>query len=227
MIMSARLAERDRSAQVPSETATAPHARRARLRAAAAARGIPLATILVTVAVVALTYLAGKLAYRLRDVILMIVVAGFITLLLNPLVVALQRWRIRRRGWAVAIVAAWTVLVFAGLLAAFGYPLVRGLTNFSHRLPSYVQYAEHGRGWIGHLVHRFHLEAWVTRNAPKLQSLGATLAKPALTVGKGAASLLATLGTIFALVVLFLLEGPKMRRGLLELMPSERRTTRG
>ena len=36
-------------------------------------------------------------------------------------------------------------------------------------------------------------QAWVNRNAPKLQSLGTTLAKPALTAGKGAASLLATL----------------------------------
>ena len=43
-----------------------------------------------------------------------------------------------------------------------------------------------------------------------------------MTVGKGAASLLATLGTIFALIVLFLLEGPKMRQGLLKLMPPER-----
>jgi predicted PurR-regulated permease PerM len=139
-------------------------------------------------------------------------------LILNPLVVALQRWHIRRRGWAVAIVAVWTVLVFAGLLAAFGYPLAQGLTHFSQRLPSYVQNAEHGRGWIGHLVHRSHLQAWVARNASKLQSLGLTLAKPALTVGKGAASLLATLGTIFVLIVLFLLEGPKMRQGLLGLM---------
>jgi hypothetical protein len=44
---------------------------------AAAARGVPLATILVTVAVVVLTYLAGKLAYRIRDVLLMIAV-GFL-----------------------------------------------------------------------------------------------------------------------------------------------------
>jgi predicted PurR-regulated permease PerM len=106
----------------------------------------------VTVAVVALTYLAGKLAYRIRDVLLMLMVAGFIALILNPLVVALQRWRIRRRGWAVAIVSIWAVLVFAGLLAAFGYPLMHGLTHFSQRLPSYVQNAEHGQGWIGHLV---------------------------------------------------------------------------
>jgi predicted PurR-regulated permease PerM len=220
--MSARPAGPGRPAQTADDAATAAHGRRARLRAAAAARGVPLATILVTVAVVVLTYLAGKLAYRLRDVILMIMVAGFLSLILNPLVVALQRWRIRRRGWAVTIVATWTVLVFAGLLAAFGYPLVHGLTHFSQRLPSYVQYAEQGHGSIGHLIRQFHLQAWVTRNAPKLENLGSTLARPALNAGKGAASVLATLGTVFALVVLFLLEGPKLRRGLLGLMAPDR-----
>jgi predicted PurR-regulated permease PerM len=203
-------------------SATTGYVRHRRLRDAAVKRGVPLATILVTVAVVVLVYLAGKLAYRIRDVLLIIAVAGFVSLILNPLVVALQRWRIRRRGGAVAIVALWTVLVFGGLLAAFGYPLAHGITHFSQQLPSYVQAAEHGRGWIGHLVTRFHLEAWVARNAPKLQTLGLTLAKPALTVGKGAASLLATLGTIFALIVIFLLEGPKMRQGLLQLMRPER-----
>jgi predicted PurR-regulated permease PerM len=206
----------------PDQAETSAPVQHRRLRDAAARRGVPLATILVTVAVVVLTYLAGKLAYRIRDVLLMIAVAGFICLILNPLVVALQRWGIRRRGGAVAIVAIWTVAVFIGLLLAFGYPLARGVTHFSHGLPSYVQAAEHGRGWIGHLVRRFHLEAWVNRNAPKLQSLGATLAKPALTAGKGAASLLATLVTIFALIVLFLLEGPKMRQGLVSLLPPQR-----
>jgi predicted PurR-regulated permease PerM len=204
------------------EIDTAAQARPGRIRGAARRHGVPLATILVTVAVVVLTYLAGKLAYRIRDVLLMIAVAGFLSLILNPLVVALQRWRIPRRGWAVTFVASWTVLVFIGLLAAFGYPLARGVTHFSHGLPAYVQAAEHGRGWIGHLVARFHLQAWVTRNAPKLQNLGTTLAKPALSAGKGAASLLATLGTIFALIILFLLEGPKIRAGLLDLLPPDR-----
>jgi len=210
------------SAAPQLDTANTVHVRHGRLRDAAAKRGVPLATILVTVGVVALTYLAGKLAYRIRDVLLMIAVAGFISLILDPLVVALQRRWIRRRGGAVALMAFWTVVVFAGLLTAFGYPLAHGVTPFSHGLPSYVQAAEHGRGWIGHLVTRFHLEAWVTRNAPRLQHLGTTLAKPALTAGQGAASLLATLGTIFALIILFLLEGPRICRGLLDLMPPER-----
>jgi predicted PurR-regulated permease PerM len=223
-VSAARSARADTANAAPAQAdnVTAVHVRHRRLRDAAAKRGVPLATIVVTVAVVVLTYLAGKLAYRIRDVLLMIAVAGFLCLILNPAVVALQRWGIRRRGGAVAIVATWTVAVFIGLLVAFGYPLAHGVTHLSQGLPSYVQAAEHGRGWIGHLVTRFHLQAWVNRNAPKLQSLGTALAKPALTAGKGAASLLATLATIFALVVLFLLEGPKMRQGLLGLMPPER-----
>jgi predicted PurR-regulated permease PerM len=220
--MSVTTAGPGQPAQVPGEAAAAARIRRERLRAAVTARGIPLATILVSVAVVVLTYLAGKLAYRLRDIILMILAAGFLALILNPLVVGLQRRWIRRRGQAVAVVTIWTVLVFFGLVAAFGYPLVHGVTHFSKGLPSYVAAAEHGRGWIGQLVRRFHLQAWITRNAPNLQSLGTTLDKPALNVGKGAASMLATLGTIFALLVLFLLEGPKMGRWLLDLMPPER-----
>jgi predicted PurR-regulated permease PerM len=195
--------------------------RRARLRAAAAARGIPLPTILATVAVVVLAYLAGKLIYRLRDILLLMVVAGFLALILNPLVVYVQRW-VHRRGWAVTIVTLWAALVFVGLVLAFGYPLVNGLTHLAHRLPSYVQAASNGHGWIGHLVRRFHLEAWVQRNAPKLQNIGASLARPALSFGKGAAALLATLGTIAALVLLLLLEGPRMRQGLLGQMAPER-----
>src|SRR6516164_11424275 len=116
--MSVISAGKGHPAQGPEDIATAENGRRARLRAAAAARGVPLAAILVTVAVVVLTYLAGKLAYRLRDVILMIAVAGFLALILNPLVVGLERRRMRR-GSAVAVVTIWTVVVFAGLVAAF------------------------------------------------------------------------------------------------------------
>ncbi len=115
--------------------------RRARLWRASARHHIPLPTILVTVLVVALAYLGGKVIYRLRDIILLIVVAGFIALLLNPLVVALQRWKIKRRGWAVAVVTFWGVLVFAGLAVAFGVPLANGVANLAHSLPQYVSQA--------------------------------------------------------------------------------------
>jgi predicted PurR-regulated permease PerM len=199
-----------------------PDTRRARLWRAAASRGIPLPTILTTVAVVALAFMAAKLVYRLRDVILLMVVAAFVTVILNPLVVALQRWRIRRRGWAVAVVTLWGLLVFIGLAVAFGYPLANGINHLANQLPSYVSAAEHGRGWIGHLVSKYHIQTWVQNNTPKIVNFGRGLAKPALSLGKGALSLLISLFTIFVLVLLLLLEGPKMRVGLLSQMSPER-----
>jgi predicted PurR-regulated permease PerM len=205
-----------------SQQDVTPVPRRTRLWRAAAVRGIPLPTILATVAVVAAAYFAGKLIYRLREIILLLIVSGFIALLLNPLVIALQRWGIRRRGLAVAVVTLWSVLVFIGLAAAFGLPLANGITHLAQILPSYVDKAEHGKGWIGHLVRRYHVQHWVATNVPKLISAGQGLAKPALSVGKGAFSLLLTLLTIFVLVLLLLVEGTKMRNGLLGLMQPDR-----
>jgi predicted PurR-regulated permease PerM len=178
---------------------------------------------LVTVAVVVATYFAGKLIYRLRDELLLMVVAGFIALLLNPVVLAVQRVpALRRRGVAVAVVTLLGLVVFAGLAVIFGYPLVNGITDLAHDLPSYVSSAEHGRGWIGHLVRKYHVQRWVQTNEPKLVDFGKGLAGPALSVGKGALSLVIALLTIFILVLLLLLEGPKMRRGVLGLMAPER-----
>jgi predicted PurR-regulated permease PerM len=199
-----------------------PESRRARLWKSAESAGVPLRTILVTVAVVAAAYLLGKLVFRLRDVILLIVVAGFVAVILNPLVVALQRWRVPRRGWAVAIVTLWGLLVFVGLTLAFGWPLYNGITHLADTLPAYVSKAEHGQGWIGHLVRRYHVQQWIQSNVPKLVDFGKGLASPALSVGKGAFTLVIALLTIFVLVILLLLQGPRMREGLLNNMSRAR-----
>jgi predicted PurR-regulated permease PerM len=189
---------------------------------AAESRGIPLRAILTTVAVVVLTYLAGKLIYRLREVVLILLMASFLAVLLNPLVIALQRWRIKRRGWAVTVVTFWALVVFFGLAVAFGLPLSRGVTHLANNLPGYVSAAEHGRGWLGHLVRKYHVTQWVNHNVPKLVNIGQGLAKPALSLGKGALTLLVTLFTIFVFMLLLLLEGPKMRAALLGALAPER-----
>jgi predicted PurR-regulated permease PerM len=205
--------------KAPSQT------RRARLWRATESQGIPLRAILVTVGVVVAAYLAGKLLYRLRDVLLLMVLSGFLALLLNPLVIYLQRWKVRRRGLAVAIVTFWAVLVFAGLAVAFGSPLVGAVSHLSNKLPGYVDAAQHGRGWIGGLLRRYHVQAWVAHNASKIAGYAQDLGKPALALGKGAVSLLIALLTIFFLVVLLLLEGPKMRAWILGNMSAQRSET--
>jgi predicted PurR-regulated permease PerM len=187
-------------------------------------RRVPLRTILVTVAVVAATYLAAQLLYRLRTIVLLIVVAGFVALLLNPIVVLLQR-RIPRRGVAVTIVTVGALVVFAVVAYEFGNPLVNGITDLAGKLPGYITSAEHGTGWIGHLATKYHIQTWVQKNAPKLVTYAESLSKPVLTIGKGAISLLLELFTIFVLVLLLLLEAPKMRKWLLGQMRPDRAAT--
>ena len=205
--------------KAPSQT------RRARLWRATESQGIPLRAILVTVGVVVAAYLAGKLLYRLRDVLLLMVLSGFLALLLNPLVICLQRWKVHRRGFAVAIVTFWAVLVFAGLAVAFGSPLVGAVNHLSDKLPGYVSAAQHGKGWIGKLIRRYHVQVWVAHNASKIAGYAQDLGKPALALGKGAVSLLIALLTIFFLVVLLLLESPKMRAWILRNMSAQRSAT--
>jgi predicted PurR-regulated permease PerM len=201
-----------------------PPGRIARLFRYADARRVPLRTILVTVGVVAATFLAAQLIYRLRTLVLLLIVAGFVALLLNPLVVLLQR-RIPRRGLAVTIVTLGALVVFAVLAYEFGNPLLNGITDLAGKLPGYVTSAEHGKGWIGHLATKYHVQSWVQKNAPKLVTYAESLSKPVLTIGKGAVSLLIELFTIFVLVLLLQLEAPKMRTWLLAQMRPERAAT--
>jgi predicted PurR-regulated permease PerM len=197
-------------------------ARWAWLRGRAESHGIPLSAIGVTVAMVAAVYLSGKLIYRLRDLLTLLAVSGFIALILNPLVVALQRRIVPRRGAAVAIVTVSALVISAGLVVACGYPLVTAIIHLANRLPGYVANAERGKGWIGHLLRRYHAQVWVRQNAPALVSTAQAFGKSALAAGKGALSLAVRLATVFMLTLFFLLDGPRLRAGILARMRPER-----
>ena len=196
--------------------------RRARLVQRAARNNVPLNTILTTIAVIVAVYFAGKLLYRLRDLMMLLVVGGFIALILNPAVIRLQKIGVRRRGIVVLIVSVASAVVFLLLALAFGYPLVNGLTHLANNLPTYVNNAEHGKGWIGHLIARYHITTWVDANSAKIVSFARGLSKPALALGKGAISMLMTLLTLFIFVILLLLNGPKIRNIILISLAPER-----
>ena len=160
----------------------------------------------------------------MRDILLLILVAGFVALLLNPIVNLLQRRLFPRRGFAVTIVTILAALAFIGLALAFGYPLVNGITHLADQLPTYVANAQHGRGWIGHLVTKYHIQTWVQRNTPKLVSYAQSLSKPALTIGTGALSLLIELVHHLHPGPAPAARGPKMRRWILgQMTPAARR----
>ena len=195
--------------------------RRDRLFAAATAKGIPLRTILTIDAVVIGTWITFRLVGRLREVILWVMIAGFIALVLNPAVAFLQRHRFRRSA-AVAVVFLSAVLVFGGLLGLFGYPLVNSLTHVAERLPTMVDQVQRGHGWLAHTLERFGLLAWVQKNSPRLKEYANNLGKPALSLGanlsKAVISTIVALTTTAFLALFMLLEAPAMRRGLLGAM---------
>jgi len=204
------------------EESTGHETRRARIIERATVNNVPLNTILVTIFVIVAVFFTGKLLYRLRDLVMLLLVGGFIALILNPLVVRLQRAGLKRRGAAVFIVTFLSAVVFALLAFAFGYPLVNGITHLANNLPTYVNNAEHGKGWIGHLISKYHVTKWVDSNSAKLVSFARGLSKPALALGKGAISILVAMITLFAFVVLLLLEGPKIRNAILESLSPQR-----
>jgi predicted PurR-regulated permease PerM len=192
------------------------------LRGTAESRGIPLWTIVTIVGLAATIYVGGKLLYRLRDILIWLAVSGFIALILNPLVVMLQRRIAPRRSAAVTIVAVSAVLILAGAAVGCGYPLTTAISHLANQLPGYVANAEHGKGWAGHLLRRYHVQAWAQRNEPMLTNVAQGFGRSALAAGKSAVSLAATLTAVFMLTVLLLLEGPKLRAWILAGMPPQR-----
>jgi predicted PurR-regulated permease PerM len=183
---------------------------------------VPVLSILFAIFAVVAVYISGQVIYHLRDLLMLGLIGGFIALILNPMVVALQHWKVKRRGGAVAIVTLVALVVFLGLAVLFGYPLINGITHFAHALPGYVRSAQDGKGEIGRLFRKYHVESWVKRNSSHLTSLASGLGKPALALGKGAATAILALVAIFSFVVLLLIEAPKIRRSSMRLLSKER-----
>jgi predicted PurR-regulated permease PerM len=199
-----------------------------RMLTSAQDKGVPLRTILTIDAVVIITWVAYRLLGRLREIILWILIAGFIALVLNPAVVFLQHHR-RSRGQAVGIVFLVALLAFIGLLGLFGYPLVNALSHFATKLPSMVSQLEKGHGQLARTLQHFHLLTWVQTNAPKLQTAAQKLGKPALSVGanvgKAVLSTMLALFTIAFLSLFMLIYAPNMRTAFLRTLPADRRQT--
>lgn len=200
---------------------------RGRMWAAAERRGVPLATILTTLvvgfALLDADLLVVLLLWVLRTIILYTVIALFLALVLSPAVHLVERIG-ASRGVAATVVFIGAVVAFAGVVVLFTAPLVHAVSHFAKQLPTLIQQAEHGRGRLGHLLQRFHLRAWVAKNAPKIAGDVTRSLKPAqaLSVGATAVSSLVALGTIAVLTLFLLLESPNIQRGLLSTMQPAR-----
>ncbi|MHB1987071.1 MAG: AI-2E family transporter [Acidimicrobiales bacterium] len=183
-------------------------------------RRVLRATLIVD-AVVVLTLMTGMVAWKLRAVLLLIVISLFMTLLLHPLVSFLERRNVRR-GAATGIVFVFGVAAVATLLFVILRPLVNSAAHLANQLPVIIRQAEHGKGQIGEYVKRFHLIKYVTSKNGGAQSLISRLGKPALSIGKGVLSGVVGLVTIFFLTFFLLIHAPRIYRAALNWMQPER-----
>ncbi len=177
-------------------------------------------TFIATGAVVSVG-LGLALLWRLRVVVLLIVVSLFLGALLHPAVSFVERRGIRR-GLATALVFFVSAAVALTVGYALVHPVYASARSFAKELPSLVRQAQHGKGQIGHLVERLHLESYVKKNVPRLETLITGLGRPALAVGKTVVSGVVALVTVGVLTFFILLEAPLIIRGVLNWMRPER-----
>ena len=176
---------------------------------------------LIATAVVVSTGVGLALLWRLRVIVLLIVVSLFLAALLHPIVSFVER-RSVRRGLATTIVFFVSVAIAAAIAYLLVHPVYTSATSFAKELPSLVRQAQHGKGQIGRLVKRLDLESYVKKNDTRLETLITGLGRPALAIGKTVVSGVVALVTIAVLTFFLLLEMPRMVRGVLGWMRPDR-----
>jgi len=195
---------------------------RSRLSGSADRRGVQLAPIVVgTLVVIGLLDLnAGLLVglWVLRKILLYVVVAFFFALLLTPPTRFLKH-RGMSHGAATTMVFLLGLIAFGGLVYLFASPLVTAAVHFGHEIPNLVRNTRKGRGPLGRLVFRLHLQKYLSEGSSQITKQVTNVLKPATAFSVGAAALssLVTVGIIAVLTLFAMLEVPRLWRGLLNL----------
>lgn len=161
------------------------------------------------------------LAWRLRLILLLVLVSLFISALLNPFVVLLER-RGLRRTTAVISVYVLLVLVMLGVGYTFSNTVITQATHFARELPTLVRQAEEGKGTVGRLIARLHLASYVQSHSNALVDWVAHLGRPALAVGKTVLSGVTSIVTVMFLSFFILLEAPGILDSLLGRLADEK-----
>jgi predicted PurR-regulated permease PerM len=183
---------------------------------------VPLTTIVVATAVaIAFIDLNAALIvglWVLRKIVLYVVIAFFLTLLFTPPLRFLKR-RGLSHGVAATLVFVGGLLVLAGLVYLFASPLVTSAVHFGHEVPTLIKNAKKGRGPLGRLVFRLHLQKYLSEGSAQITKQITKVLKPAtaFSVGAAALSTLITIGAIAVLTFFSMLESQRLWHGFLNL----------
>ena len=161
-------------------------------------------------------------AYRVRSILILVFVAAFLAVGLDPAVRKLERLKLSR-GQSIAVIFLAVVLFIAGFIAAVIPPLVSQVTHFATNLPSYVQDIARKYPTVQRWVEENDIAGKLrdaTQNAPSL--IGGSLGKVVGVAGSVASSIFSAV-TVMVLTIYFSLSLGRIRAGTLRLIPASKR----
>ncbi|WP_457769514.1 AI-2E family transporter [Mycobacteroides chelonae] len=182
-------------------------------------RHAPFYVGLMASAGVAVTYGVVHLLAAMSSVLILVGLAMFVALGLEPAVSWLVNHRCPR--WAAVSVV---VLVAFGALAAFLAaaipPLVEQGTQLVHQTPRYIQAAQDHSSFIGQINDRFDVQRQI---GEFVNREGDTAFSDLLRAGTAVFGALADLGIVAVLTIYFLVDMPRIRATVYRLVPHSRR----
>jgi predicted PurR-regulated permease PerM len=168
---------------------------------------------------VAVTYGAVRILGSLSSVLVLIGVAFFLALGLEPAV----SWFVNRKlpRWAA------TTLVFVVFLAMMGAflaaaipPLAQQASELIKQAPHYIQQAQDHSSAIGRLNDRLHLQQRITDT---INGSGGSVVNDVVSAGSAVFDAVADSLIVIVLTVYFLVDMPRIRTNLYRLVPHTRR----
>jgi len=161
------------------------------------------------------------LAYFLRRLLFHLVIAAFLALVLTPPVTKLQR-RIGR-GKAIALILGLTFIAAVGIGTLIAAPLTTQAVKFAEHAPQVIQDAAQGKGGVGRLARKFHLQNQLKKAGPGLSNTLSRLSGQVLSFGRRIASAAFTAAIVVILAIFMLVEGPRSVDWLLRTIPDRHR----
>jgi predicted PurR-regulated permease PerM len=170
-----------------------------------------------------LAYGAAQALLSVRDLLVLVLVAMFLAVSLDPAV----RWLTARglsRGLAVAVILVVLVAILGAFLVSVIPHLVSQFTTLVHTLPSYLTRLEDRSRRYQDLNARYHLSQ---RLEGVVDQLPGRLASGALGLTSRIVGGLVAVLTVLVFTVYFLLDLPRLRHGVVRLFPVDRRARYG
>jgi predicted PurR-regulated permease PerM len=180
-------------------------------------------TVLSVVGITLLVAAVLWVIWATRGVVGWILIAAFLAMALNPAVEFLMRRGIRR-GRAAVLVFALALVAIGGLSYLLIPPLIRQITDFVEAVPDLVDDLTKGEGPLGFLQRDYQIVDRI-REAIENQGVGGVLGftQPALSIARSVLTAVVGVVTISFLTVFLLIDGPRLVRSFVELLPQQAR----